>query len=187
MKNPFEPMQHDLGPGHGDTPDGKFHPFVDYTFGLEVEFQIGKVDYYKAFAYFFHRFGEMEYGCDPDKELAHYYITTSDDNIIISVGFVGAERVNIRPLTNSDWQYRKMLILDHDIKLPLYGTTPEEYHNHWAKAEDAKELLDPCIVTILDLLRPVSIRDTSMNVHGFMSDESVDEWIKNASHTKRWS
>ena len=112
----------------------------------------GNAEYGPLFAYMYRRFGVPEFGSDNHKEIANWYITTPDKNVVLCVsprpsGCRHSFGYMMNIAVYDDWRYRNN---DTQIK----------------KVEAAIR------AAMVDLCTPVFVRDVPINAAGRVPDDS---------------
>ena len=111
--------------------------------GNFVEETLGPIEFGTLFAYMFRRFGVPEIGSDPHKELANWYITTTDKHVALCV--------SPRP---SGMRHSFGYMIDSMVKCKRHDP------NQIFEVEEAIKN------AMCDLLSPVFVRDCPINAVG---------------------
>lgn len=108
-------------------------------------------DYASLFVYMFRRFGISEYGSDPYKEIACWYITTPDPAVVLLV--------SPRP---SGLRYS----FGYEINSNVYDYFSRD-------TEPIKKVESALKEAMKDLLTPTNVRDVYINAVGKVRDEDI--------------
>lgn len=117
-------------------------------------------DYTSLFVYMYRRFGITEFGSDPYKEIACWFLTTPDPAVVLIV--------SPRP---SGLRYS----FGYEINTGVY--------NVWNRDEPNEKVESALKETMKDLLTPTNIRDVFINVIGRVNDDS----IKTTCEYSKWA
>lgn len=113
----------------------------------------GNAEYGPLFAYMYRRFGVPEFGSDDHKEIANWYITTPDENVVL--------RVSPRP---SGCRYS----FGYMINTAVY----KDYRTHLADDSKTRATIEIAIkAAMVDLCTPVFVRDVPINGAGRLPDD----------------
>jgi hypothetical protein len=139
------------------------------------------LDYGPAFAYLWRRFGPPINGWDEHKEVACYYLSTNRDDTIIYAtprtsrihmfGFglspEAADRIakECSPRKGHALRDAKFLSIDLKWKLTYFNDSHEVREPHYLAIMEA----------MAELLRPVPVRDTYINIEGRVPESRVKE------------
>ena len=113
---------------------------------------IGDINYGTLFTYMFRRFGPAEHGSDDYKDIANWFLTTPDKNIVLIVS-----------PNPSGCRYSFGYMVNQDV---FSGRLNEDQNSIMTEALKT---------TMCDLLFPTYVRDVFINAGGRMKDEDVIE------------
>lgn len=113
--------------------------------------ETSKIEYGPLFVYMFRRFGVSEYGSDPYKDIAWWYVTTPNPHVVLWV---------------------KPCVLGAKYSFG-YGVDSRQYNNR-RDAVQVAEVNEALRAAVRDLLAPTNVRDTYINALGRVPDEEVD-------------
>lgn len=108
-------------------------------------------DYASLFVYMFRRFGISEYGSDPYKEIACWFITTPDPAVVLMV--------SPRP---SGLRYS----FGYEINSNIYDDLSRDI-------ESIKKVESALKEAMKDLLTPTNVRDVFINAVGEVNDDDI--------------
>jgi len=113
-----------------------------------------EMNYGRLFTYMYRRFGWPEYGSDPYKEIANWFITTPDPAVVLLV--------TPKP---SGARYSFSHGLNGDV------------FTDWRSDELRERAIKALGATVLDLLTPTNVRDAYFNAMGRVPEEEVTETV----------
>ena len=113
---------------------------------------LGNAEYGPLFTYMFRRFGMPEWGSDDYKEIAQWYITTPDENVVL----------NVVPKPSG-------------VKLSFGYQVKRAVYNDYRNPEQIRTIEDALKTAMRDLLTPVSVRDIFVNALGIVKNPGEEE------------
>jgi hypothetical protein len=116
--------------------------------------ETSKIEYGPLFVYMFRRFGVSEWGSDPYKDIACWYLTTPDPHVVLWV---------------------KPCVLGAKYSFG-YGVAGDTYDNGRDDAQVAA-VNQALRAAVRDLLVPTNVRDTCINAAGRVADEDVTDSV----------
>ena len=114
--------------------------------------------------YLFRRFGYPFTGCDSDKEIAQYTITTSLPDVFLELS-VGIEYIDFRHCIPDDLFQMSAKIAGMYYAKMDYSELEREKDERYKAAHEALR------TSIKDLLRPIMLGDDAFNIVGDVTDE----------------
>ncbi len=116
--------------------------------------ETSKIEYGPLFVYMFRRFGVSEFGSDPYKEIASWFVTTPNPHVIL-------------------WVSPSVSGAEHSFG---YGVDSRKYNNRHDAAQVA-EVNEALRAAVRDLLTWTNVRDVCINALGVVDDWDEDKMV----------